>query len=62
MPSAFGDAFRPGWANWESRQAGEAHALGSVEDQLFHFSLRSRCTAMPAGSRTLIHTGHSPDR
>jgi hypothetical protein len=31
-------------------------------DHLFHFSLRSRCTATLAGLRTLIHTGHGPDR
>ena len=28
---------------------------------LFHFSLRARCTAMLAGLRTLIQTGHGPD-
>jgi hypothetical protein len=28
---------------------------------LFHFSLRSRCTAMLPGLRTLIQTGHGPD-
>jgi hypothetical protein len=31
-------------------------------DHLFHLSLRSRCTAMLAGLRTLIQTGHEPDR
>jgi hypothetical protein len=29
---------------------------------VFHISLRSRCTAMLAGLRTLIQTGHGPDR
>jgi hypothetical protein len=29
---------------------------------LFHFSLRSRCTAMLAGLRTLIHPEHGPDQ
>jgi hypothetical protein len=31
-------------------------------DHLFHFSLRSRDTAMLAGSRTLIQTRYGPDR
>ncbi len=31
-------------------------------DHLFQFSLRSRCTAMLAGLRTLIQTGNGPDR
>jgi hypothetical protein len=31
-------------------------------DHLFQFSLRSRCTAMLAGLRTFIQTGHGPDR
>jgi hypothetical protein len=29
---------------------------------LFQFALRSRCTAMLAGLRTLIQTEHRPDR
>ena len=29
-----------------------------ARDHLFQFSLRSRCTAMLAGLRTLIQTGH----
>jgi hypothetical protein len=28
----------------------------------FHFSLRSRCTAMPVGLRTLTQTEHGPWR
>jgi hypothetical protein len=36
--------------------------LSSEMDHLFHFSLRSRCTAMLAGLRTLIQTEHGPDR
>jgi hypothetical protein len=31
-------------------------------DHLFQFSLRSRCTAMLAGLRTLIQNAHRPDR
>jgi hypothetical protein len=31
-------------------------------DHLFHISLRSRCTAMLAGLRTLIQTRQGPDR
>jgi hypothetical protein len=32
------------------------------EAHRFHVSLRSRCTAMLAGLRTLIQTRHRPDR
>ncbi len=35
-------------------------ALG--DPHLFQFSLRSRCTAMLAGMRTLIQTRQGPDR
>jgi hypothetical protein len=31
-------------------------------DHVFHFSLRSRCTAMLAGLRTLIRTRHGSGR
>jgi hypothetical protein len=31
-------------------------------DHPFHLSLRSPCTAVPAGLRTFIQTGHGPDR
>jgi hypothetical protein len=31
-------------------------------NQRFHLSLRSRCTAMLAGLRTLIQTRHGLDR
>jgi hypothetical protein len=38
-------------------------ALGpAIDPHLFHFSLRSRCTASLAGLRTLIQTAHGPDR
>jgi hypothetical protein len=32
------------------------------DGHLFHISLRSRCTVMLAGLRTLIQTWHGPDR
>jgi hypothetical protein len=35
--------------------------LGLPHVHLFQFSLRSRCTAMLAGLRTLIQTEHRPD-
>ena len=34
----------------------------ATRPHLFQFSLRSRCTAMLAGLRTLIQTWHGPDR
>jgi hypothetical protein len=34
----------------------------ATRGHLFHFSLRSRCTAMLAGLRMLSQTEHGPDR
>jgi len=39
-----------------------ASRTAAPDDHLFQFSLRSRCTATLAGLRTLIQTGHGPDR
>jgi hypothetical protein len=39
-----------------------ASRSGGVPDHLFQISLRSLCTAMLAGLRTLIQTRHGPDR
>jgi hypothetical protein len=36
-------------------------ALILPEPPRFHITLRSRCTAMLAGLRTLIQTRHGPD-
>jgi hypothetical protein len=45
-------------------QANEIHrnlSRSETGHHLFHFSLRSRCTAMLAGLGTLSHNGHGPD-
>jgi hypothetical protein len=40
-----------------------SHRLRALpEARRFRISLRFRCTAMLAGLRTLIQTGHGPDR
>jgi hypothetical protein len=43
-------------------RVGEAAQPLDQSAHLFHFSLRSRCTAMLAGLRTLIQTAHGPDQ
>src|SRR5215467_1216866 len=43
----------------EGRPKIELTEQGSTAAHLFQFSLRSRCTAMLAGLRTLIQTGHT---
>jgi len=48
--------YEPRAARW----APATHALGGPRDQLFQFSLRSRCTATLAGLRTLIQTRQRP--
>jgi hypothetical protein len=45
-----------------ARQARLKSTLIQSGGRLFQFSLRSRCTAMLAGLRTLTHAGCGPDR
>jgi hypothetical protein len=59
--SASGSQVHPKTRTARSHAGGQVPA-GAAEVRRFQISLRSRCTAMLAGLRTLIQARHGPDR